>query len=87
MLALSASLLRPNMTWLQVYKDLVEDKKTASLVSLIEDIERRLHYEVLLIFGLQARLGRNLENIRSVTAAPDPQRITPVGQSGIALAT
>ena len=68
--------IAPNMTWLQAYKDLVEDKKTVSLVSLIDDIERRLHYEVLLIFGLQARLGRNLENIRSVTAAPDRQKIT-----------
>ena len=67
--------IAPNLTWQWAYRDLVEDGKTKDLSRLTDLITKRLEYEVFLIFGLQARLGRNLENIRSVTAGLDQDTI------------
>ncbi|MDE2729766.1 MAG: DEAD/DEAH box helicase [Bacteroidota bacterium] len=70
--------IAPNMTWMRDYQDLVKEGRMEQLASLIERITERLRYEVLQTFGLQARLGRNLENIRFATAGPDPERLTQV---------
>ena len=67
--------IAPNMTWRADYMDLVEYDAADNLERLIDLVSKRLEYEVLLAFGLEARLGRNLENIRSVTAAPSSEHV------------
>ena len=68
----------PNMTWRNAYKELVQYDISDNLEQLIEGITKRLEYEILLIFGLQSQLGRNLEKTRSVTAAPNTVQVKEI---------
>ena len=70
--------IAPNMTWRNSYKDLLQYDNSDNLEDLIEGITKRLEYEILLIFGLQSQLGRNLEKIRSVTAAPNKDLVKEI---------
>ena len=70
--------IAPNMAWRNAYKDLVEYDNSDDLEQLIVGITKRLKYEILLTFGLQSQLGRNLEKTRSVTAAPNTERVQEI---------
>lgn len=70
--------IAPNMTWRNAYKDLVQNDNSSDLQPLIAGIAQRLEYEVLLTFGLQSQLGRNLEKTRSVTAAASTVEVREV---------
>lgn len=56
--------IAPNMMWMQAYDDM---KKTGKLVGdqaskdLVNNIQRRLEYEIFLEYGLGSRIGRTLE--------------------------
>lgn len=62
----------PNMTWRQIYEDMVRngnlphDKNTEEF---LQDIEKRLRYELMLEFGLRANIGRTLDKSGCATLA------------------
>ncbi len=56
--------IAPNMTWMYAYEDMVEKRmfgKDQRARKLMQDIERRLSYEIMLEYGLTGRIGRTLE--------------------------
>lgn len=56
--------IAPNMTWMRAYEEMIERRKfgnDALAKRLMEDIEKRLSYEIMLEYGLTAKLGRTLE--------------------------
>jgi DEAD/DEAH box helicase domain-containing protein len=56
--------IAPNMTWMQAYEVMKTERKLKNDYygkKLMEDIEKRVSYEVMLEYGLGARIGRTLE--------------------------
>lgn len=56
--------IAPNMTWMYAYEDMVKKRKLSRdqrAQKLIQDIEKRLSYEIMLEYGLSGRIGRTLE--------------------------
>ena len=56
--------IAPNMTWMSAYEELIEKRefgKDARAKKLMEDIEKRISYEIMLEYGLTSRIGRTLE--------------------------
>lgn len=56
--------IAPNMTWRRAYEDMLANRKLGKgeeSRNLLWDIDRRLKYEIMLEFGLGARIGRTLE--------------------------
>lgn len=56
--------IAPNMTWMSAYEDMIEKRrfgKDARAKKLMEDIEKRISYEIMLEYGLTSRIGRTLE--------------------------
>lgn len=56
--------IAPNMTWMRAYEEMKENRKLTLDEygkSLIGRIERRLKYEIMLEYGMTARIGRTLE--------------------------
>ncbi|MDO5295793.1 MAG: DEAD/DEAH box helicase [bacterium] len=54
----------PNMTWYEAYANLLASGRFGNKDKgrhLIRDIEKRLSYEIMLEYGLTARIGRTLE--------------------------
>lgn len=56
--------IAPNMTWMSAYEDMIEKRKfgnDARAKKLMDDIEKRISYEIMLEYGLTSRIGRTLE--------------------------
>jgi len=56
--------IAPNMTWMSAYEDMIKKRKFGSdarAKKLMEDIEKRISYEIMLEYGLSSRIGRTLE--------------------------
>ncbi len=56
--------IAPNMTWMNAYEDMIAKRKLgkdARAKKLIENIEKRISYEIMLEYGLTSRIGRTLE--------------------------
>lgn len=54
----------PNMTWMSAFKDMVEKRifgRYSAAAKLMNDIEKRVCYEIMLEYGLSGRIGRTLE--------------------------
>jgi len=62
-----AEFIAPNMLWYEDYAALAADGQLPEGSTLIEDINKRLEWEVLAEFGFRSRIGRSLE--RTETAA------------------
>lgn len=59
-----ADFIAPNMVWMRAYQYLVNERKLPGgqeTRKLIEDIENRLKYEILLEYGRTSHIGRTLE--------------------------
>ncbi|MDO4556273.1 MAG: DEAD/DEAH box helicase, partial [Lachnospiraceae bacterium] len=55
--------IAPNMTWMKAYEDMKENRKLKMDYygkKLIADIELRISYEIMLEYGLTAKIGRTL---------------------------
>jgi DEAD/DEAH box helicase domain-containing protein len=55
--------IAPNMTWRRVYEDMVVNRRleiSDDATHLVQDIEKRLKYEIMLEYGLTAGIGRTL---------------------------
>ncbi|WP_051621960.1 DEAD/DEAH box helicase [Ruminobacter sp. RM87] len=56
--------IAPNMTWMSAYEDMLKKRKfgrDARSKKLMDDIEKRISYEIMLEYGLSSRIGRTLE--------------------------
>ena len=56
--------IAPNMTWMSAYEEMLEKRKfgkDSRAKKLMEDIENRISYEIMLEYGLTSRIGRTLE--------------------------
>ena len=56
--------IAPNMTWMSAYEDMVSNRKfgrDARAKKLMQDIEKRISYEIMLEYGVTSRIGRTLE--------------------------
>ncbi len=56
--------IAPNMTWKRAYEEMKEKRKLgrdADARALMRDVEKRLRYEIMLEYGLTAKIGRTLE--------------------------
>ncbi len=56
--------IAPNMTWMKAYEEMKSQRKLKLDYygkKLITDIESRISYEIMLEYGLTARIGRTLE--------------------------
>ena len=56
--------IAPNMTWKKAYEDLIQKRKftnTFEAKQLIQDIEKRISYEIMLEYGIASKIGRTLE--------------------------
>lgn len=54
----------PNMTWMHAYEDMIKNRKLAKDEAgrrLMADVEKRVSYEIMLEYGMTARIGRTLE--------------------------
>jgi len=56
--------IAPNMTWMSAYEDMVSKRKLGKderAKRLMENIEKRISYEIMLEYGLSSHIGRTLE--------------------------
>jgi len=70
-----STFLAPNMTWLHDWGELQEDGELPTGSNLPELIDRRLAFETVSEFGLQARIGRSLTRTGSACAYLDPEKL------------
>lgn len=75
--------IAPNMTWMKAYEDMKENRKLKLDTygkKLITDIESRLSYEIMLEYGLTARIGRTLEKSGCSMLSFDLEAIEKIAQ-------
>ena len=67
--------IAPNMLWYEDYTALMLDGQLPEGSRLVEDIEKRLQWEVLAEFGYRSRIGRSLERTQTAAVGFDPEKI------------
>lgn len=70
-----STFLAPDLTWFEDYEALRETGKLPSESSLLEDVDRRIAWEILSEYGFRARIGRTLEKTSCSIAAPDSVKL------------
>lgn len=76
--------IAPNMTWMYAYEDMVENRKLGKdprAHKLMQDIEKRIAYEIMLEYGLTGRIGRTLEKSGCSVIAFDSGEIYQVAST------
>lgn len=76
--------IAPNMTWMYAYEDLIEKRKLGKdqrAQKLMQDIEKRLSYEIMLEYGLIGRIGRTLEKSGCSVIAFESEEVHEVAAS------
>lgn len=76
--------IAPNMTWMRAYEDMLENrelKKTKSSKELINNIERRLRYEIMTEYGLSSKVGRTLEKSACSCVAYNTETVMSVADT------
>ena len=69
-----ANFLAPNMAWLDDYESLRETGKIPPGSSLLQEVERRINWEIYSEYGFRARIGRTMERTGlSIAALPTKQ--------------
>lgn len=73
--------IAPNMTWMRAYEKMklegvLKNNKEAKL--LVESIEKRIKYEIMLEFGLGSRIGRTLEKSGCSVLSFDIEKIKEI---------
>lgn len=71
----------PNMTWMSAYEDMLENRKLGTdrlAVKLLNGIRYRLSYEIMLEYGVGARVGRTLEKSGCSALYFDPDDIEDI---------
>ncbi|NLY44345.1 MAG: DEAD/DEAH box helicase [Clostridiaceae bacterium] len=73
--------IAPNMSWMRAYEKMVYEGKLEhnnESKYLMESIEKRIKYEILLEFGLRSRNGRTLEKSGCSVLSFDPEKIRDI---------
>lgn len=76
--------IAPNMTWMYAFEDMVDNRKLGTdqkAKKLMQDIEKRLSYEIMLEYGLTGRIGRTLEKSSCSVISFDSDNIYRVADS------
>ncbi len=76
--------IAPNMTWMRAYEDMIDKRKLGSgrmEQKLLDDIENRLSYEIMLEYGLASNVGRTLEKSGCSTVYFDKDDIETIALS------
>jgi DEAD/DEAH box helicase domain-containing protein len=71
----------PNLTWMRAFENMVKNEAFGTgqdEKNLMNNIEYRLRYEIMLEYGLQSRTGRTLEKSGCSTLSFNPEEITAV---------
>jgi DEAD/DEAH box helicase domain-containing protein len=66
-----ATFLAPNMAWFADYEALKSTGKIPAGARLINDVQRRIEWEIYSEYGFRCRIGRTLEKTGSSIAYPD----------------
>jgi len=80
-----ATFLAPNMAWVEDYDALVKSGKIPDGSPLVENVEKRIGWEILSEFGFTARIGRTLEKTGCAIAFPAPDRLHAVSEKLVVL--
>ncbi|HHV96805.1 MAG TPA: DEAD/DEAH box helicase [Clostridiaceae bacterium] len=87
--------IAPNMTWMRAYEKMIAEgalDNSEEAKRLMDGIERRIKYEIMLEFGVSSRIGRTLEksgcsvisfDIEKVKAIVDRVRIRTINELGV----
>ena len=70
-----STFIAPDMEWFQEYEAMQNQGRIPNGSSLVDDVSRRLGWEVWSAYGFRARTGRTLEKTGSSVASPDPDRL------------
>lgn len=76
--------IAPNMTWMRAYEDMLDKrelKDTKASRELIQNIERRLRYEIMQEYGMQSKVGRTLEKSACSCISYDSEMIRSVAEA------
>lgn len=71
----AATYISPDLTWLAAFEKLVEEGTLEADSTLLDNVCKRLDWELASEFGFRARLGRTLEKTASAMARPAPDRL------------
>jgi DEAD/DEAH box helicase domain-containing protein len=77
-----AELIAPNMLWYEDYRHLREKGAQRAGSKLVEDVSKRLQWEVLAEFGYRSRVGRSLERTGTAVLGVETE---PVAEAARAL--
>lgn len=78
-----AAFLPPDMNWLEDYEYLLTHHKLPADSTLMEEVSRRISWEIFAEYGFSARIGRTLEKTGSSAAYPDPARLERAAQAAL----
>jgi len=70
-----STFIAPDMKWFRQFEHLREKGAFPPESTLVEDVSRRVRWEVWSAYGFRARVGRTLEKTGSSVAALDPDRL------------
>jgi len=70
-----ATFLPPDMAWFNDYETLVETGKLPSGSALLDDLKRRIDWEIISEYGFNGRIGRTLEKTGSSVACVDREKL------------
>ncbi|MBW6486376.1 MAG: DEAD/DEAH box helicase [Syntrophobacterales bacterium] len=70
-----ATFLPPDMAWLTDYEVLVESGKLPPESTLLEELAKRIDWEIISEYGFNSRIGRTLEKTSSSVACVEPARL------------
>ena len=73
--AFVSTFIAPDMEWLREFEEMQQEGRIPEGTTLVENVSRRLGWEVWSEYGFRARTGRTLEKTGSSVAAPDPERL------------
>ena len=75
-----ANFVAPNLTWMRAYQRLCKEgylRNDEDTDSLVDYVVQRLQYEILLEYGLSARIGRSLEKAGCSVVSFDIEKAIP----------
>lgn len=75
--------IAPNMTWMRAYEKMKREGvlgNDSEAKRLMENIEKRIQYEILLEFGLNSRIGRTLEKSGCSVLSFDTEKIKGIAE-------
>jgi len=70
-----ATFLPPDMAWFNDYETLVETGKLPSGSALLDDLKRRIDWEIISEYGFNSRIGRTLEKTGSSVACAERDKL------------